>query len=271
MPSSSRLLFWLCVFKFIIVTAESKDDLTSLPRLLEVDVVFPRNDTYRPIFPFPIVVAVRGAPATVHHGLDVLLDLGPVGMAGRPVGRLDLEPDDLVMATDPYYIIDEDIHLINSTSPHWQLHWRFLLDPNCTATPDDPTAQNNYTEFEGSIHFTLGDEGKLPDIVSSDNSCPAPIASFNVTDMGSYVPRNGPNSCLELVDKRPDPCAVKGTASLASKVKSRMERLLCKGEAWPESLRKFSCPMSSAPSTQPILRLFMFSGATALWAMVMEL
>lgn len=269
MSSLSRLLCCVgVVFKFaVIVAADSTADLQALPRLLEVDVIFPRNDTYKPVFPFPIVIAARGLPAADPHGLRVQLTMGPRGPFSKFIGEMHYSPGDLAKATDVFYMIDSDFDIINSTSASWELHWLFLLDPNCTVTKDDPNDRNNNTEIKGSIKFTIDKEGKLPDIVPLDDSCPVPIASFNMTGADDYTPVNGPNDCFVYVDHPADPCAVKGTSLLESKVRSKMEGLLCDGRKWPQDSQKFICPVSAAPLTQPILRAVMIAGAL-LWAAV---
>lgn len=270
MPSLSALLLtFLCAFsKFAMVAADSEADMASLPRLLEVDAIFPRNDTYQPVFPFPVVVAVRGLPAAFPHGLRVQLRMGPSGTTPQFVGELDYLPGDVAKATDTFYMIESEFRIINSTSPNWEVNWMLMLDPNCTVTEDNPYDSNNYTEIKGSIEFTIDKEGKLPDIVSLDDSCPVPLASFNMTGADGFTPFNGPNNCFEYVDHPADPCAVKGTSSLESKVKSRMERLLCKGQKWPQDSQKFACPYSGATATQPISQTIMIAGAL-LWAILM--
>lgn len=195
MPSLSFLLCCLCAFSGTIVSAkQAKEDLTTLPRALELDLVFPRNDTYKPVFPFPIVVAVRGAPAMMDFGLDLELSMGPdiPGLLTSAGGLTDV-PIALLTKKDTYYLISANTRLINSTSPHWRLDWMFILNPNCTAAlnstaPDSPPASINYTDIRGSLHFTVSSEGKLPDIVPSDDSCPLPIVAYNVTGHETYNP-----------------------------------------------------------------------------------
>lgn len=259
MPSLFVSLYLLWAFARSISAKGSSEDLTSLPRLVEVDLIFPRNDTYRPVFPFPLVVAVRGAAAALKHGLLVQLFVGTSTRSMDLSGSL--EPKDFLElpSADPYYWILLDWHIINSTSPHWRFDWSLSLDPNCTATPDKPMAQNNYTSLDGSVYFTIDKQGKLPDIVPSVDSCPLPIASFNMTCPGSgYVPYRGPDNCFAYIDQLPDPCPVKATPSLESKV--TMQAALCEGQDWPNNTQKFFCPRGSAHSTHIVSQALIITG-----------
>ncbi|KAL1866814.1 hypothetical protein VTK73DRAFT_4513 [Phialemonium thermophilum] len=270
MSSASRLFCWLGLFlRVAIVAAESVPEQEELPRLLEVDVIFPRNDTYRPVFPFPVVVAIRGLPAAYRHGLDVQLFMGPRDIPTYVLGGLDYyTPGDLGKATDTFYIVRPDIRIINSTTPGWQLEYLVLLNPNCTVTREDRDRRNNETEISRTIEFTIDEKaGKFPDIVPLDGSCPQPIASFNMTGQHGYIPFPG-DDCFVYVDYPADPCAVKATSSVESMVGTMMNRLLCKGHKWPQDAQKVACPYSAAVSTWRIPYPALLAGLL-MWATIM--
>jgi hypothetical protein len=136
MASSLVFLLFFCLHLFSSST-EAQDDDRSLPANVEVDLIFPRNDTYKPIFPFPIVFVIRGGRATLEHGLHVWWS---AEYASRTLyttapssGYLSGKDDQIYGSTEPiYYLIQESQAVVNSTFPHWRLDWGVTINQNCT-------------------------------------------------------------------------------------------------------------------------------------------
>ncbi|TPX06880.1 uncharacterized protein E0L32_002376 [Thyridium curvatum] len=138
------LLFFACA-----LSAEKtpQNQQPTLPTRLEVDLIFPRNDTYAPIYAFPVVFAIRGAaplinPRTTESLVKVNWYLS-AEKAMVSLGNLDFEQQSVVDAgLEPYYMIQAANTLVNSTEASWTLEWTVQLASNSTAwTNNDVEAE----------------------------------------------------------------------------------------------------------------------------------
>jgi hypothetical protein len=247
-----RASLWL--YGSLLATANaSSTNFSTLPANVEVDLIFPRpNETYQPVYPFPIIFALRGAAATLDYDLQLeweLLPPGNVSYNGENGGSLFQEDLAAVRGNATYYMIQRTT-AINSASknPTWGFQWFFNLAPNCS-TPIGNTMATNLTVQVGNIHFYTSPTGKLPDIIPDDGSCPLPLVAYTVANH-EYYPNEGRGAysgdCLVLnqLDQPPlpSPCDVKANSSLVAQVSQKLTAdMKCPGTTWPDPTFNGTC------------------------------
>ena len=219
----------------------------------ELDLIFPRiNETYKPVYPFPVVFAIRNPGAVWPYNFHFEWTMMPINKRASESdhGRFPLIVDGLSTSgifegSDPHYQIYGAVEVFNTTHKEWFIDWGATLLRNCTdnertATPDQINATT------GNFRFYFDKEnGKLPDIyqpdasassadADADSGCPRPLWTVNLSDESR--PDSG---CvrLDLEDPYPEPspCAVRPTEELAANVTAEMLRTaMCVGVTeWP--------------------------------------
>ncbi|KAJ5094021.1 hypothetical protein N7456_009882 [Penicillium angulare] len=138
---------------------------------IELDLVFPRNDTYAPLAFFPIVLAVQNANLAWQLGAAIQYSL------------YYLDSDDILKgnayvssgspSTDPFFWIDYT-QRTDQTEGAWLLYWEFGLYWNCSYVNGSYSAEQSYESPGGMMYFTTASDGKQPDFESE--TCPMPIA-----------------------------------------------------------------------------------------------
>ncbi|KAI0968043.1 hypothetical protein F4678DRAFT_464945 [Xylaria arbuscula] len=161
------------------------------PGVVELDVVFPRNDTYAPVHLLPIVFAIQNSPAAVdlalqlvwtinpHEGTDSDGDSGSISLT-TPNNTDPFYAGSLTSATDSntYYAIAYS----SSTAAEgvYSLIWNLDVF-NCSQ--DAPPTPAGF-DPHGYIEFTLTNGTQQPNLVASTSphNCHAiPNQVLNVT------------------------------------------------------------------------------------------
>ncbi|QPC67584.1 hypothetical protein HYE67_009815 [Fusarium culmorum] len=113
------ILSTLISLGFSILAAASDDDVVSFPAIGEVDIVFPREDTYAVEAPFPVIFGLQNAPVlttfsgTLNWELDCAYTLFGIGRL-----YLDFLPD-----TEPYYFLNTSQAIADADEDQFQ-YWR---------------------------------------------------------------------------------------------------------------------------------------------------
>ncbi|VUC36268.1 unnamed protein product [Clonostachys rosea] len=198
---------------------------TGLPdNTFEIDIIYPRNETYNATDTFPVVVAlqkphVASRLGKIRFGAYIIPYSNWDTRGGIDVGNTErwLRTYDAANFTgDPFFAVEvTDVTSWNKELGYsgrglhaliWSILW---LDQNDTAC-----GQGNY--IDGRIFFTIDDEGVNPNIMDADE-CP-----FE----GSVVQVNGnETSCpgfTELERGTGNPCAIKIDSAKASSFSSQI-------------------------------------------------
>ena len=157
--------------------------------ILEVDLVFPRNDTYRP-GPIPILFAIQNSalavPLTMRVAWEVW-DVVPVvpfengGNLTRVVSESRRLVCDELGQSDPFFITPSAAaQLTVDREAEWVILWSVTAQ-NCSVTNND-TQLGQFGQRQ-LLLFTTKKNAQQPDVLQNTNACNrSPGITFNVTD-----------------------------------------------------------------------------------------
>ncbi|WYZ34586.1 hypothetical protein EsH8_I_000862 [Colletotrichum jinshuiense] len=235
---------------------------------IEVDLVFPRADAvYKPVWPFPVVFAVRNASQLWQddkkslpfwlkwdlYGFTDAEESGTGQLFSSGVWQTDSE------ASRPpngsFLVIDSSRKdLVNATQRHYRLRYTATLFGSCPVNTTDDSASAKDISNDNSTIFSIDpDAGQLPNFVDA-NACPTFISSLEITDTRTY---RG-TTCPVVASKStaPDPCGLKMDESLSDKVKTAMlARAECPNGTWPDPNGKLSSLSCNAARSEANAKL----------------
>lgn len=226
---------------------------TIFPSTVEVDLIFPHNDTYAPSTIFPIVFAFQNA--ALAPTLDPILELsvlqnGDVNSNVNYGPQLDLRNTNF-SGSDPYYVYTF-LSNINTTSDGtptpYLLQWQFAAG-NCSG-PAAGTTNISGGFRTKNVFFTIQDQAQTPNLTASAGTSTCSNTShfaFNVTGtlpvLDPAEQYAGHNTCAVFSDEQPmppgNPCAVQLGSATASSISAAMTATICAGPA-----PSVSCPSS---------------------------
>ncbi len=204
----------------------------AVPGAVEVDLVFPQNDTYAPEPIIPVAFAFRGG--------DIAGFLQPrVTFAIYPYGT---EPVDIIGATgdfdmtwgnfvdhDPYMQYGEAVELLNIEGV-WTLEWD-LATLSCSAGGGALNITNG--NRRGRVTFTTKNGAKRPDLAATlprETCRPSEGFAFSVTDTrasGTAFPNGKPCAVLAETTPTPSACGIKIEAAAAASVSAELTGRAC--------------------------------------------
>lgn len=225
----------------------------TFPATVEVDLVFPRNDTYAPSVLFPVVFAFQNASLvpSLDPGFDLIIWRGDnTSDPYRP--DLSLAATNFTNNETTYvYTYVTNINTTSSGAPApYLLSWAFSAG-NCSNTQGTVTlgggSRNN------AVEFTIQSGAQEPDLSSSAAASCADAShfAFNVTevlDVPDPSQYDGHNTCAVFSDTQPlvpgNPCAAVNVAPAAkNSISAALTATAC---AAPTPV--VSCPPKNAAS-----------------------
>jgi hypothetical protein len=249
----SGQLLWLLALPFSCMCEAQ----ASLPATVEVDLIFPRNDTYAPSPEMPLVFAIQNSETAAALNPEFSLHIVRLdhnSSAGTSVSLRTSQAN--FSSSDPYFVY-WDTNLFNNTEGTWSLIWD-VSTRNCSKQHnifDDLAWPGSTGQTLGNyVMFTTKSGGKPVDLVAAtaESTCADTQGfTYNVTDISPYHPRhesellnddgtpNQRNTCAILSPTPPpppQPCRVKIDAAAASSI---VRELACR--SW------HGCPSSSPP------------------------
>lgn len=222
---------------------------SSFPIDLGVNLVFPLpNETYRPVYPFPVVFAITGAAEAWPYQFFFSWWLEgnhsrPISVHNQPLtwdkipAETTFTKGQLEPAAEPYYLITGTDIVVNSTSTEWQLGWEFHLAQEC-----EPGEYGSYDNL-GQISFSTSPNGSLPRMgATARNPCPFEALHLrfleNRTTPEDVKEYRFSNSCVRVTDQEGsgDPCKLDTGSKLKSLVAAKMlEAASCPtNQSWPD-------------------------------------
>jgi hypothetical protein len=241
------------------------------PTDVQVDLVFPRNETYAPTQYFPVVLAVKNLDAVwpLHVSLEVRISAdsyekedGTTGPSWKNVWT-GLNVDKFAPAFDAapntHFLYIPGFNMTNGTTDHFGVAWELSIHHLCYA--NDTGLRPSYGQRNwqsrpqhvtlSTVEFSTAPGAQLPDIEAAANSCSKrdkeTSAAVRITDVMKTYDNGWPCPILEEI--APSPCAHKDIASLiASNVSDTMLGMMrCEEGDW----RTISapCPKKSAASS----------------------
>ncbi|KAH7358551.1 hypothetical protein B0T11DRAFT_319608 [Plectosphaerella cucumerina] len=172
--------------------------------ITQVDLIFPRNgSTYRPVYPFPVVVAVTNAHLVWPYHFTVSWQFrdkeGVVqsDFTGPDSDRYNV--DDQVSADRPLLLTWGTSDFINTTQTEFSLLLSTAIFQTC---PINGTIANGVQSvgYNHAVFFRLSDDGELPDMEAA-GPMSDPFGAFKMRGVGEDETRH--NLPCPLVAKGP--------------------------------------------------------------------
>ncbi|KAI6090037.1 hypothetical protein F4821DRAFT_230487 [Hypoxylon rubiginosum] len=184
---SSLLASWLVLTPCWSSAAQSPIEF---PATVDVELIFPRNDTYAPANIVPIVFAIRNSQLAAPLDLSFDWNLWNLDNLSAPGagGLFDLTNVNFSNVSDPYFAY-EYVTELNVTEARWSLVWS-MGSGNCSrpdgATGDDKTASSlSFYNRDRNVRFTTRNGAQQPDLAAAAttdaDACTDNYFTFNVT------------------------------------------------------------------------------------------
>ncbi|KAJ5775863.1 uncharacterized protein N7511_000874 [Penicillium nucicola] len=191
--------------------------------VIEVDLVFPRNETYAPSTQMPVVFAIQNPHLVAPLNMRIMYLITP--------------PRDYINASSPSEFnmnstssSDSNPYFLYNTADSartegtWELTW-FVEYGRCTGSSGDIMFYPSNSTIDSMIFTTKSGAAKA-DLVaaSAEETCATGIAAWNVTGAMDVEGARwgGYDTCAVVSEKSPwatvDPCAVKFDTAIASNI-----------------------------------------------------
>ncbi|RHZ62527.1 hypothetical protein CDV55_107110 [Aspergillus turcosus] len=232
---------WLGLLGAIVTTAHA----------VEVDLVFPRNETYSPADWFPIIFAVQDPQSAELLNLRIFYDIRKDSDRNNQTALThDLRWANWSSSADPYlaYRFVRDLNTTGNWSVAWELYWQ-SCDEEALANRDKKVLPSDH---DGGVfehyyswvqRFTIDDSApKEVDLVAATANATCPedrnAIMINVTDTTMHSPPGlnsaGRDTCVVTANSTssatrttPDPCRVAINEDTAASMAAAHQKLLC--------------------------------------------
>ncbi|KAK4034731.1 hypothetical protein C8A01DRAFT_18499 [Parachaetomium inaequale] len=238
------------------LSAAAAADVT-LPAMVEVDIIFPRNETYAPTPVFPLVFAIQNLAAASSIGpLDISWAIWKPG-SDQPIQFGGNQTVDKTNSTDLHYINLWTAGLGGAESAGtYQLWWRVYYYA-CLGKKDNPggisgSRGDNFT-------FTLDPGAQQPNLSADLDACPAQNATIVITETWPVNASPDRDVCGVVLNAHIDanPCAVNLDSAAASSIAAEVTASAC--AASPPALTS-GCPPPSETKDSSGSRVPVWSG-----------
>ena len=220
-----------CLTTFMLAVASTLSaaaaaDVT-FPATVEVDFVFPRNETYAPTPVFPIVFAIQNLPAASPIGpLEITWTILKIGSDQPPFGEpIVVNNTD---STDPHYVNLWTGALDGADAAGtYQLYW-MVTYMRCLGKEDAGLISDGR---EHNFTFTLDPGAQQPDLSANLDACPAQSAAIMI-ERSWPMESGGSRDVCGVVSRRnrdppASPCAVKLDSAAASSIAAEVTASAC--------------------------------------------
>jgi hypothetical protein len=248
-PSKMHVLSWAS-WLFVVCVGSAGAATSNSSGVVEVDLVFPRNDTYAPTPYMPIIFGIQNTefPPLQNLGIEIhiwnktngtIIDEGSFGdfYSSRDWANMS--------DTDPFLIYHHYDKL--NTEGIWRLVWT-LSWTDCIDAHSKKTLSRSQSS---AITFSTKKSAQDIDLVTAtkDNNCSQDQGiAFNITN--THEAPAGDESCTTVANSTviPNPCRVKIDSAAASSISASLTEDLCSRLDPP-----ISCPSDeSAAQRMPV-------------------
>ncbi|KID81606.1 chitinase [Metarhizium guizhouense ARSEF 977] len=227
------LLLASCGWAAVDVAGQSK-----LPETVEVDLVFPHNDTYAPVALMPLVFAIQNFPTSRPLFLQIDFDIFHTPSWNTTVqqGIIFLNHANYSNNASTLHFVYDWTTRLNNTEGSWAMWWG-VYSANCTDTGLAPGPLKLDLNYQRNlVHFSTKHGAQQPDLVaaSKDGVCDKTTGvTFNITEVKevSWFNRHSVDHdvCPILAPEapKPNPCLAKVNATTASSILYDIQSKAC--------------------------------------------
>lgn len=227
------LLLASCGWAAVDVAGQSK-----LPETVEVDLVFPHNDTYAPVALMPLVFAIQNFPTSRPLFLQIDFDIFHTPSWNTTVqqGIIFLNHANYSNNGSTLHFVYDWTTRLNNTEGSWAMWWG-VYSANCTDTGLAPGPLKLDLNYQRNlVHFSTKHGAQQPDLVaaSKDGVCDKTTGvTFNITEVKevSWFNRHSVDHdvCPILAPEAPKPnsCLAKVNATTASSILYDIQSKAC--------------------------------------------
>lgn len=223
-PLASLMMLLLLLISSTIATTTSGT--------FEVDVLFPRNDTYAPQALMPFVFALQKPALSIGLAASISWGFWLGGNSTDPTFIYNgiFQPDspfftpNLSSVVEPFYLTDAVNTLAYPDGP-WTFQWSVRVN-NCSM-------QSAAVMYDGAVTFTTRKNATAPDLVAATS----PGTCRNATGYAFDVMSVNERSCGVLgpyVASAANPCALSINKAAASSILASATANACEQEPAPE-------------------------------------
>jgi hypothetical protein len=197
---------------------------------LEVDLVFPQNDTYAPEPIIPVAFAFQNSELASYLQPSVSFSIIPYGNYNKSIasGNYYLTWENLT-SSDPYMLYGEALEVLNGEGI-WLLEWELSVT-NCSGSGTSLDFQQDSKRRR--LTFSTKSGAKRPDLTAatSEGSCNNAQSSvfqvMDTRDSGDHFDNRKPCAVLATTTPSASPCGVTIEASAASNVSASLTDRAC--------------------------------------------
>lgn len=211
---------------------------SKVPETVEVNLVFPHNDTYAPVPFIPIVFAIQNFHASRSLFLSFYFKI-----VGAPWWNTTIQEGIMHMEHANYSNNASNLHFmydwtnnLNNTKGHWAIIWD-LYTANCTDTGVGPgPLKLNGISQRKVVYFSTGDGAQQPDLITAtnDGNCEKTGGfTFNITqvldvsELNRYKVHQDVCPIIASVAPTPKPCLAKVDNTAASSISYAIQSKAC--------------------------------------------
>lgn len=253
MDISSHLLYYLGWY-LLVLLCTAVEATTATSGTVDVDLIFPRNNTYAPSELLPVIFAIQNPNLAAFLTPWFNYNIQRIDISnGTGWGDvIDLRWANFSSSGDPFYALSTVVHLIH-TEGTWRFSWNLVMN-NCSRGLSNDSL-NEDIEFgesgqSNTLIFTTRIDSQSVDLVAATahGNCAATESyAVNVTGILDTAPGhdgdNGHVLCAVLspILPTPNPCAAKIDSTVVSSISASMTSTACE-----TNNPVLSCPSPSA-------------------------
>ena len=224
----------LLFFCFILVNHSLAQEWPYTPQTIELDLVFPRNDTYAPLEYFPLILGLQNAEAAWPQGIKIDWMLEQLDADTPPLEGYFPPRDEKNYLDDSYHTRDEPpsdpfiyyhfpFTLRNFTTGHWRYSWQFGFAQNCTA-PNSRSEGWFLSQPRQEVIFRTASGGRPVDLLDLPEDCFGEPVTFEIVDWTRTL-WTDLDTCpiLNGTSPKPNPCALQFNQTFVDNITAAIE------------------------------------------------
>ncbi|KAF3491006.1 uncharacterized protein GIQ15_00523 [Arthroderma uncinatum] len=275
-------VFHFCWWLLLACSSSTMAADITFPQTIEVDLIFPHNDTYAPVPFMPFVIAIQNFRSTGMILLNLAYNFSAAANPGNPIFSNSKQ----FQSDDPDYFDKDDTGFVlsyasetNNVEKAWLFSWELEI-ANCTRSMEHPElnlVHVSRTSQRRQVYFTTKHGAQQPNLMAAtqEGTCGNRSSSgyaINITEMIYNIPEgqypNDGSECPVISDTppTPNPCGVRMNNDTASQLLYSIDTEAC---FWSNDVSH--CPLGTGGMSQESVsrRTVQLSASGLMWAVTM--